>query len=309
MHGSTQKFNMTRDTMIQLIKKSKHLNSFFKDPSAIIGAVLLLLFIFCAVFAPMLAPMDPYDLKNIDLANFLFSPAWMDTGNMQFPLGTDDQGRGILSTILYGLRTSLLVGFSAVTICSILGIILGMLGGYYGGILDSFIMRIADTVFSFSTTLLAILLLGVFESRNIWTVVFAICIAGWVKYARTIRGSVLEVKENAYITAAKASGARDFRILFKHILPNAMPPVMVLMAVDLAVVIMLEATLSFLGVGTPITEPSLGMMIAIGKNYVYAGMWWMVVFPGATLILLVVAINLFSDWFRDEMNPKLARRT
>ncbi len=308
MHGSTQKFNMTRGIMIQRFLKSNHMNSFIRDPSAVIGAVLMVLFIFCAVFAPMLAPMDPYDLKNIDLANFLFTPAWMDAGNFHFPLGTDDQGRGILSTILYGLRTSLLVGFSAVAVSSTIGIVMGLLAGYYGGILDALVMRAADTVFSFSTTLLAILLLGLFESRNIWTVVFAICIAGWVKYARTIRGSVLEVKENAYITAAKASGAKNFRILFKHILPNAMPPIMVLMAVDLAVVIMLEATLSFLGVGVPITEPSLGMMIAIGKNYIYAGMWWMVAFPGVTLILLVVAINLFSDWFRDEMNPKLARR-
>jgi peptide/nickel transport system permease protein len=202
-----------------------------------------------------------------------------------------------------------MVGFSVVIISSVLGIFFGMLGGFYGGLLDAFIMRTADTVFAFSTTLLAILLLGIFDSRNIWTVVLAICIAGWVKYARTIRGSVLEVKENAYVTAAKASGARDFRILFKHVLPNALPPIFVLMAVDLAVVIMLEATLSFLGVGVPITEPSLGMMISIGKNYIYAGMWWMVLFPGLTLILLVVAINLFSDWLRDEMNPKLALRS
>ncbi|MCG8638559.1 MAG: ABC transporter permease [Desulfobacterales bacterium] len=284
-------------------------DSFIKDPPAVIGAVIMMVFIFSALFAPLIAPMDPYDLKSVDLANALLSPVWMESGSTDFLLGTDDQGRGILSTILYGLRTSLVVGFTVVIISSILGIIFGMVGGYYGGLLDSIIMRTADTVFSFSTTLLAILLLGVFESRNIWTVVFAICIAGWVKYARTIRGSVLEVKENAYITAAKASGAKDFRILFKHILPNAMPPIFVLMAVDLAVVIMLESTLSFLGVGVPITEPSLGMMISIGKNYIYAGMWWMVLFPGLTLILLVVAINLFSDWFRDEMNPKLSRRS
>lgn len=295
--------------MLDALRKSDMFDSFVKDPPAVIGAVIMMVFIFSALFAPLIAPMDPYDLKSVDLANALLSPAWMESGSTDFLLGTDDQGRGILSTILYGLRTSLLVGFTVVIISSILGIIFGMVGGYYGGLLDSIIMRTADTVFSFSTTLLAILLLGVFESRNIWTVVFAICIAGWVKYARTIRGSVLEVKENAYITAAKASGAKDFRILFKHILPNAMPPIFVLMAVDLAVVIMLESTLSFLGVGVPITEPSLGMMISIGKNYIYAGMWWMVLFPGLTLILLVVAINLFSDWFRDEMNPKLSRRS
>ena len=295
--------------MIKKICQSNLFYSFVRDISAITGALLLVIFIFCALFAHILAPMDPYELTTVELSDSLMAPAWMETGSLSFPLGTDDQGRGILSTILFGLRTSLMVGFSVVVVSSILGIFFGMLGGYYGGILDAFIMRTADTVFAFSTTLLAILLLGIFQSRNIWTVVFAICIAGWVKYARTIRGTVLEVKENAYITAAKASGAKDFRILFKHVLPNALPPVFVLMAVDLAVVIMLEATLSFLGVGVPITQPSLGMMISIGKNYIYAGMWWMVLFPGLTLILLVVAINLFSDWLRDEMNPRLALRS
>jgi peptide/nickel transport system permease protein len=284
---------------------SKRMQSFLGDPSGMIGATILLVFIFAAFFAPFLAPMDPYDLTTVDLANFLMEPAWMDTGMSAFPLGTDDQGRGILSTILYGLRTSLIVSVSVVTISSIVGIVLGMFGAYYGGILDAFIMRTADTVFSFSTTLLAVLLLGVFESRGLFTVIIAICIADWVKYARTIRGSVLEIKEFPYVTAAKSSGAGDFRILFRHILPNALPPVFVLMAVDMAVVIMLEATLSFLGVGVPLTEPSLGMMIAIGKNYIYAGMWWMVLFPGMTLIGMVVGINLFADWLREELNPKL----
>ncbi len=284
---------------------SKRMQSFLGDPSAIAGSTILFIFFFAAIFATFLAPMDPYDLTTVDLANYLLPPSWMDGGLSAFPLGTDDQGRGILSTILYGLRTSLLVGVTVVTIASIAGIVLGMIGAYYGGVFDAFIMRAADTVFSFSTTLLAVLLLGVFESRGIFTVIVAICIADWVKYARTIRGSVLEIKDYPYVTAAKSSGAGDFRILFRHILPNAMPPIFVLMAVDMAVVIMLEATLSFLGVGVPLTEPSLGMMIAIGKNYIYAGMWWMVVFPGATLIGLVVGINLFADWLREEMNPKL----
>ena len=281
------------------------MQSFLGDPSAMAGGGILLAFIFAAFFAPYLAPMNPYDLTSVDLANFLLEPSWMETGVSDFPLGTDDQGRGILSTILYGLRTSLIVSVSVVTISSIVGIVLGMFGAYYGGLLDAFIMRTADTVFSFSTTLLAVLLLGVFESRGLFTVIIAICIADWVKYARTIRGSVLEIKEFPYVTAAKSSGASDFRILFRHILPNALPPVFVLMAVDMAVVIMLEATLSFLGVGVPLTEPSLGMMIAIGKNYIYAGMWWMVLFPGVTLIGMVVGINLFADWLREELNPKL----
>ncbi|PIE69273.1 MAG: ABC transporter permease [Deltaproteobacteria bacterium] len=285
----------------------KRINSFKSDTPAVIGATILLTFILAGIFAPFLAPMDPYKLSSLDLANSLLQPFWMDGGSAAFPLGTDDQGRGILSTILYGLRTSLIVGGSVVAIAGTFGIVMGMIGAYYGGLIDAFVMRCADTVFSFSTTLLAVLLLGVFETRGIGTVIFAICIADWVKYARTIRGSVLEIKNNPYVIAAKASGARDFRILFQHILPNAMPPIFVVMAVDLAVVIMLEATLSFLGVGVPLTEPSLGMMISIGKNYIYAGMWWLTLFPGAALILLVVGINLFADWLRDEMNPKLSR--
>lgn len=285
--------------------RSRRFRNLLTDPSAVAGSLILLLFVFCAFFAPQIAPMNPYDLTQVDLANYLLPPAWMEGGNSVFPLGTDDQGRGILSTILYGLRTSLIVGVSVVTISSIVGITLGMLGAYYGGLLDGFIMRAADTVFAFSTTLIAVLLLGVFDARGLFTVIVAICIADWVKYARTIRGAVLEIKEYPYVLAAKGSGASDARILVKQILPNAMPPIFVVMAVDMAVVIMLEATLSFLGVGVPLTEPSIGMMIAIGKNYIYAGMWWMVVFPGATLIGLVVGINLFADWLREELNPKL----
>ncbi|MDJ0722937.1 MAG: ABC transporter permease [Desulfobacterales bacterium] len=290
---------------VSKILKSRRMQSFLHDPSALVGSAILVTFLLAAIFAGVLAPMDPYDLTKVDLGNFLLAPSWMEGGVAAFPLGTDDQGRGILSTIIYGLRTSLIVGVTVVTISSLIGIVLGMLGAYYGGLLDAFIMRAADTVFAFSTTLLAVLLLGVFETRGLFTVIFAICIADWVRYARTIRGSVLEIKENAYVLAAKASGAGDRRILFRHILPNALPPIFVVMAVDMAVVIMLEATLSFLGVGVPLTEPSLGMMIAIGKNYIYAGMWWMVVFPGATLIAIVVGINLFADWLREELNPKL----
>ncbi|MGX9417705.1 ABC transporter permease [Vibrio sp. RC27] len=286
---------------------NKRLRSFFSDKPAVIGAVIMLCFAIVGIFAPVIAPMDPYDLASLDLGNMLLEPFWAESGSTSFPLGTDDQGRGILSTIIYGLRTSMIVGFSVVAIAGSIGILLGLIGGYYGGLIDTFVMRSADTVFSFSTTLLAVLLLGVFETRGLFTVVLAICIADWVKYARTIRGSVLEIKDNPYVMAAKAAGAHDVRILFYHILPNALPPIFVVMAVDLAVVIMLEATLSFLGVGVPITEPSLGMMIAIGKNYIYAGMWWMTLFPATALILLVIGINLFADWLRDELNPKMKR--
>jgi peptide/nickel transport system permease protein len=284
---------------------SRRMQSYLSDPSALLGSAILVTFYRFGDFRPPAGAHGPLRPDQGGPGKLPADPL-LDGGRQpDFPLGTDDQGRGILSTILYGLRTSLIVGFTVVVISSVIGIVLGMFGAYYGGLLDAFIMRAADTVFAFSTTLLAVLLLGMFETRGLFTVIFAICIADWVKYARTIRGSVLEIKGNAYVLAAKSSGAADFRILFRHILPNALPPIFVVMAVDMAVVIMLEATLSFLGVGVPLTEPSLGMMISIGKNYIYAGMWWLVLFPGLTLIAMVVGINLFADWLREELNPKL----
>ena len=288
--------------------KSRMLSSYLSDPSAIAGSLILLLFLAGAVLAPWITPQNPYDLEKVSLEHFLKPPVWIEGGQAPFVLGTDDQGRGIYSTIVYGCRTSLIVGFGVVLIAGTFGVVIGLLAGFYGGWLDAVTMRLADTFFSFSTTLLAILFLGIFGRSSIIIVIIAICIADWVRYARTMRGSVLQVKEEAYILAAKASGAGDFRLLGKHILPNAVAPIFVVIAVDLAVVIMLEATLSFLGVGVPVTEPSLGMMISIGKNYIYAGMWWMIVFPGAALILLVVGINLFADWLREELNPKIQRK-
>ena len=284
------------------------LYSYLHDPSAIVGSVILVIFITGAVLAPWIAPQNPYDLEKLSLENFLTPPIWMEDGQAPYVLGTDDQGRGILSTIIYGCRTSLIVGFGVVLIAGTFGIIMGLLAGYYGGWLDAVMMRLADTFFSFSTTLMAFLMLGIFGPGGVLVVIIAICIADWVRYARTMRGSVLEVKEEAYIMAAKATGAGDLRLLLRHLLPNAIPPIFVVVAVDLAVVIMLEATLSFLGVGVPINQPSLGMMISIGRNYIYAGMWWMIVFPGAALVLLVVGINLFADWLREELNPKIERR-
>jgi peptide/nickel transport system permease protein len=292
--------------MSKRLIQSRFVHDYLHDTPALIGSLVLLALILAAVLASWIAPQNPYDLKTLTLKHTLTPPIWMKGGQAPFWLGTDDQGRGILSTILFGCRTSLIVGFSVVTIAGSFGVLMGLLAGFYGGWLDAVIMRLADTFFSFSTTLLAFLFLGLFKGGLV-TVIIAICIADWVRYARTMRGSVLEVKEEAYVMAAKASGATDARILLRHVLPNAIPPILVVVAVDLAVVIMLEATLSFLGVGVPMTEPSLGMMISIGKNYIYAGMWWMVVFPGATLILLVVAINLFADWLREELNPRIER--
>jgi peptide/nickel transport system permease protein len=289
--------------------KSKLLHSYLHDPSAIAGSIILCIFILAAVLAPWITPQDPYDLEKLTLDYFLTPPIWKEGGTAPFLLGTDDQGRDILSTIIYGCRTSLIVAFGVVLIAGTFGILMGLLAGYYGKWIDAVTMRLADTFFSFSTTLMAFLFLGIFGRGSVLVVIIAICIADWVRYARTMRGSVLEVKEEAYILAAKATGASDLRLLFRHILPNAIPPIFVIVAVDLAVVIMLEATLSFLGVGVPLTKPSLGLMISIGTNYIYVGRWWMIVFPGAALILLVVGINLFADWLREELNPKIARKT
>ncbi len=288
--------------------QSRMLYNYLHDPSALIGSIIMVVFVMAALLAPWITPQNPYNLEEVSLEYFLTPPIWMEEGHAPYILGTDDQGRCIFSTIVYGCRTSLIVGFSVVLIAGTFGILIGLLAGYYGGKLDAITMRLADTFYSFSTTLLAFLFLGNFGKGSGFIVIVAICIAGWVKYGRTMRGSVLEVKQEAYIMAAKATGASDFRLLFKHLLPNAMAPIFVIIAVDLAVVIMLEATLSVLGVGVPLTEPSLGMMVAIGKNYIYAGMWWMIVFPGAALILLVVGINLFADWLREELNPKIERK-
>ena len=283
------------------------LYNYLHDPSAIAGSLILVVAVLAALLAPWITPQDPYNLAEVSLEYFLTPPLWMEDGQTPFILGTDDQGRCIFSTIIYGCRTSLIVGFSVVLITGTFGVLMGLLTGFYGGKLDAIIMRMADTIYAFSTTLLALMFLGIFGKGSVLLVILAICIAGWVRYARTMRGSVLEIKQEAYIMAAKATGAGDFRLLIRHLLPNAIPPIFVIIAVDLAVVIMIEATLSFLGVGVPLTEPSLGMMVAIGKNYVYAGMWWMIVFPGAALIFLVVGINLFADWLREELNPKIER--
>ncbi len=290
--------------MIDKLRKTKFLQHFFKDPSALIGAFLLLVFVIGAIFAPGIAPQDPYNLEKVSLADFLHPPVWMEGGKLPFVLGTDDQGRGIFSTILYGCRTSLTVGFGVMLLAGSFGTIIGLMAGFYRGILDAVVMRIADVLFSFSVSLTAILVMGLLGSGGVLTVIFAISLPEWVKYARTMRGNVLSVREEEYIDAAEASGASDLRIMAKHIMPNSIPSILVVASVELAVVIMLEATLSFLGVGVTQTKPSLGMMISLGRDYIFAGKWWLVVFPGAALTGMVVGINLLADWLRDELNPK-----
>lgn len=293
--------------MIKRLFHSRVLKHFLKDPLAVVGVLILFVMLIGAIFAPLIAPQNPYNPRELSLQDSLKPPLWMHGGESPFLLGADDQGRDILSTILYGCRTSFMVGFSVVILAGLLGVTIGLIAAFYGGVLDAITMRVADTLFSFSTTLMAMLLLGIFKGGGIPLVILAIVIADWVRYARTMRGSTLAVKQEDYVEAARAIGSHNVRIMFRHILPNAIPPILVVAAVDFGAAVMLEATLSFLGVGVPINEPSLGMMIASGKNYIYAGMWWLTAFPGISLIAIVLGVNLLADWLREEINPRLKR--
>lgn len=278
-----------------------------RRPLPLAGAVFLVILLLCAIFAPFITPQDPYHLKSLSMSNSLLPPVWKAGGQWQFPLGTDVQGRDLFSTIIYGSRTSFIVGFAVVGLAGLIGGTIGLLAGYFEGWFESVTMRIADSLLSFSTTLIALLLLGIFQQSSLLLVIIAIVVADWVQYARTMRGSVLTIKNEDYVLAARATGAGHARIIFKHILPNAVSPLLVIAAVNFGVAVMLEATLSFLGVGLPVTEPSLGMMISQGKDFVYAGMWWLVVFPAVILMGIVFSLNLIADWLRDEINPRLKK--
>ncbi|NVJ90622.1 MAG: ABC transporter permease [Methylocystaceae bacterium] len=286
----------------------KLLLRFLNHRLAVAGALVLVIITFCALFAPLIAPQNPYDLTAIDISNSLIPPIWEEGGHAPFLLGTDVQGRDILSTMLYGTRISMFVGISTVLLSGFIGTTIGLLTGYLGGWVDMVMMRIGDSLLSFSTTLIAMLFLGLFNSGNIFLVIFAISFSGWVQYARTMRSSVLSVREEDYVTGARVIGASHMRVAFRHIVPNAISPLLVIIAIDFGVVIMLESTLSFLGIGVPITEPSLGMMIAQGKDYIYANMWYLILFPGAVLISIVISLNLLADWLRDEVDPRAKNR-
>lgn len=278
---------------------------FLRSPSAIIGTIIILSLLLAAAFASFLAPQNPYDLTTISLKDSLNPPIWMDGGHSPFLLGTDEQGRGILSMILYGLRTSLVVGLGVVVFAGIVGGSVGLLAGYFEGPLSSLAMRVADIAYSFPAIMIAILLMGLLERSGLLVIIFAISAITWVRYARTIRGKVLSEKHTEYILAAKAIGASNLRIIGRHLLPNCLPPLLVIATVDIGMVIMLEASLSYLGVGVPITEPSLGQIIFMGKGFLQAGKWWLVIFPGGVLVTFVLAINLVGDWFRVELSPRI----
>ncbi len=289
--------------------------SFRRSPLAITAALVSLVIILAAIFAPWLAPHDPFNPASLNLMDGFTPPMEPNafTGNVYW-LGTDNQGRDVFSTILYGARISLFVGFMAVLFAMVLGITLGLIAGYRGGWLDSLLMRVADVQLTFPSILLALLIFGVArgfippayrEAMAIWVLIVAIGLSDWVQYARVVRGATMVEKNKEYVQAARVIGAHPTKILVRHILPNVMGPVLVIATIGLALAIIAEATLSFLGVGVPATQPSLGTLIRIGQGFLFSGEWWILLFPAVTLLALALSVNLLGDWLRDALNPRL----
>ncbi len=288
--------------------------SFRRSRMTMVAAAITVLFFLLAILAPALSVQNPFDPAQLQLMNSRISPLWTADGQSPFLLGTDEQGRDVFSAILYGLRISLTVGVLGVLLSGTLGITLGLIAGYLGGAVDGLIMRIADVQLTFPAILIALLVNGIAKSvfgnrmdamSTLALLVFAIGLSSWVQYARTVRGSVMVEKNKDYVAAAQLIGLPAPVIMLRHVLPNAMGPILVIATINLALAIITEATLSFLGVGMPDTMPSLGTLIRIGNNYLFAGEWWIVAFPGIALAGLILSINLLGDWLRDALNPKL----
>ena len=287
--------------------------SFRTSPVAIVAAVLAFICMFCAVFAPWVSPHNPFDLASLDLSDARLPPAWEADGKAKYLLGTDDQGRDILSALMYGARISLFVGFAAVLLSVVVGVSLGLLSGFVGGKIDAFIMRVCDVMLSFPSILVALLIDGVgralfpnaHEALAFSVLIIAISLTGWVPYARTVRGSTLVERNKEYVQAARVIGVSPGRIMLKHVLPNVLGPVMVLATIQVGQAILTEATLSFLGVGVPPTSPSLGTLIRVGNDFLFSGEWWITIFPGLMLVLIALSVNLLGDWLRDAVNPRL----
>jgi peptide/nickel transport system permease protein len=289
--------------------------SFRRSPVALVSAAVLATCLGGAMLAPWVAPHNPFDLATLNLLDALSPPQGMEGARPGYLLGTDDQGRDVLSAIMFGARISLLVGLASVIFAMLLGVSLGLIAGYVGGKVDAFIMRIADVQLSFPAILIALLIDGVARAvlprethggpLALFVLIFAIGISNWVQYARTVRGSTLVEKNKEYIQAARVIGIRPFGIMRHHLLPNVLGPVLVLATINIATAIITEATLSFLGVGVPPTQPSLGTLIRIGNDFLFSGEWWITIFPGAALVIMVLAINLLGDWLRDALNPRL----
>ncbi|MFM9268781.1 ABC transporter permease [Halomonas elongata] len=290
------------------------LYSFKRDLIAQISLLVFILLVAAAVLAPWLAPMNPYDLAQIDILASELPPFWVDGSDPTYLMGTDAQGRDLLSTILYGARVSLIIGFGAVAMQATLGVCFGLLAGYLGGRVDAFLMRLADIQLSFSTLMVAIVVGALFKAifggstfsdYAVLLLVLIIGLAEWPQYARTVRASVLAEKGKEYVDAARVMGLSSRRIMFRHILPNTLSPIFVISTVQVANAIISEAALSFLGLGMPETQPSLGSLIKSGFDYLQSGSWWITLIPGLVLVVLVLVINLLGDWLRDVLNPRL----
>ena len=288
---------------------------FRRSPVAVGAFVVATGLIFAAIFAPFLAVQNPFDPASLNLMNGFSIPGEPNqfTGET-FVLGTDDQGRDVYSTILYGLRISLFVGFSAVVFAMVLGSTLGLIAGYTGGITDTIIMRIADIQLTFPSILVALLIFGIAKGITppgyrdevaIWVLILAIGLSDWVQFARVVRGATLVERNKEYVQAARLIGRKPTGIMIKHILPNTLGPVLVIATISLALAIIAEATLSFLGVGAPPTQPSLGTLIRVGQGFLFSGEYWILLYPAATLLVLALSVNLLGDWLRDALNPKL----
>jgi peptide/nickel transport system permease protein len=287
--------------------------SFRTSPVAVVAALVAFLCAFCAFFAPWVAPYDPFDLAALDLSDARLPPAWSEEGQPRYLLGTDDQGRDILSALMYGARISLLVGLASVLLSVVIGVSLGLLSGFVGGRVDALIMRTCDVMLSFPSILVALLIDGVgralfpnaHDTLAFAVLILAISLSGWVQYARTVRGSTLVERNKEYVQAARVVGVAPWRIMFRHVMPNVMGPVLVLATIQVATAILTEATLSFLGVGVPPTSPSLGTLIRIGNDFLFSGEWWITIFPGLVLVMIALSVNLLGDWLRDALNPRL----
>ena len=289
--------------------------SFRHAPVAVVSFFVVVVLILGAVLAPLIAPHDPFDPATLNLMNGFTPPgeANASTGD-RFLLGTDDQGRDVFSTILYGMRISLFVGFAAVTLAMVIGVTLGLLAGYLGGWVETIIMRVADVQLTFPAILVAMLIFGIAkgitppeyrDQMAIWVLILAIGLSDWVQFARVVRGATLVEKSKEYVQAARLIGRTPFSIMLRHILPNVLNPVLVIATISLALAIIAEATLSFLGVGAPPTKPSLGTLIRIGQEFMFSGEWWILFFPALALLALALSINLLGDWLRDALNPRL----
>ena len=295
-------------------KHSLFLHSFLRDPVAVISFTVLAILVLASFSAPIIAPHDPYDTTTIDVMDSELPPAWMENADSRFLLGTDSQGRDMLSTILYGMRVSIIIGLGAVALQAFIGMLVGLIAGYSGGRFEAILMRIADVQLSFSTYMVAIFLgaifqamfgVGRYEDIAVPFLIIVIGLAEWPQYARTVRASVLGEKKKEYVEAARVIGLPSHRIVLRHILPNTLTPVLVISTVQVANAIMSEAALSFIGLGMPLTKPSLGSLIKSGFEYIFSGSWWITLLPGIALVSLILAINMLGDWLRDFLNPKL----